>query len=349
MNTGGSRAAALALVLTARLASAGEAIAPPAGWEVPQAPTTASDKPDKKKKKAIAACCSYDQTCCSRQASIDAGANPSSVSRVVEVRFADLPEATVREAAEGQPPFDGAPPVRLINEDGQPFPWPKAPKQIRMLPPGPLGLIKWNMEWYSPSFDEKEFQGFGWGTVHYTNEKGQYTNDGEIAGNVAYVSIMQGEGDKLVYDEVNGKVAGSPAIKATFHIHAEAMHIVDQVVHGYRSVTKEKETSIAWVNFLLPQVIDGFESRDAKHDGGFFPSRFSNQTSYTLYRLPYGPGKSNMATFLMEDRDKRRWLNVSKKRPPKNWMRNVVVSASQTSVENEPRVSVMFFSDFTFD
>jgi hypothetical protein len=50
----------------------------------------------------------------------------------------------------------------------------------------------------------------------------------------------------------------------------------------------------------------------------------------------------------LDDDDKRRWIGVSKKRPPKILMRNMVVTASQTSVESEPRVSVLFFEDFTF-
>lgn len=287
------------IIATARFASAEEIIAPPAGWEVPPAPVASSDKPEKDKKKIGPACCKFDQTCCSRQAEIDSRARPRPVVRVVEVRIGDVPEAAIREAAEGAPPItEDVPPVRLVNEDNQPFPWPKAPGEIRMLPPGPLGEVAWNSDWPTPCWDEDELKSLGWGEVHYPKEKTKYTNDGEIAGKVEYLSIRQGEGDKLVVDIAKGTVLGSPALKATYHLHVEAAHVVDKVVHAYKATTKEKEQTVTWVNFLLPQVIEGFESPHAKHQGAFFPSRFSRAWSYSLYRLPFGPGKSNMATFV---------------------------------------------------
>lgn len=349
MKTSVTFVALAAWALAGRAAMADDSITPPAGWEVPPAPAASTDKPAKTKKTVGPACCAFDQTCCSRQSDIDSQANPRFVVRVVEVRIADLPEATIREAAEGAPPIEDAPPVRLINEDGKPFPWPSAPGEIRMLPPGPIGEIGWNSEWGpSPSFDEEEFKGLGWGDVHYPKEKKTYANDAEIFGKVEYLSVQQGSGDKLVLDIAKGTVLGSPKLKATYHLHVEAAHVTDQVVHAYRDTTKEKDVATTWVNFLLPQVIEGFESKDAKHRGGFFPSRFSRSWSYSLYRLPFGSGRSNMATFRLDDDDKRRWLGVSKKRPPKIWMRNVLVSASQTSVESEPRGRVMFFEEFKF-
>jgi len=334
-----------ALLLTARLAAA-EGIAPPAGWEVPPVATEADDKP--KKKKIGPACCAFDSTCCSRQADIDASARPKTVQRRLEIRFADLPEATIREAAEGAPPLEDVPPVRLVNQDQQPYPWPKAPSEIRMLPPGPLGDINWKADWLVPSFDEDELKSLGWGTIHYVDSKKPFIADAEITGKVEYTSIQQGEGDKLVLDIAKGTVAGSPKIKGTYHLHVEAAHIVDKVVHAYRSTTKKDKETTTWVNFLLPQVIEGFESREAKHEGGFFPSRFSRSWSYSLYRLPYGPGLTNMATFRLDDDDKRRWIGVSKKRPPKIFARHVLVTTSQTTAESEPRTFVMFFDEFSF-
>ncbi|MBK9264148.1 MAG: hypothetical protein IPM54_30655 [Polyangiaceae bacterium] len=191
-------------------------------------------------------------------------------------------------------------------------------------------------------------RGLGWGEIHNTPEKGPYSNDAEITGKVEYVSIKQGEGDKLLIDIVKGKVLGSPAIKATYYQHVEAMNVADKVVHAYRVTTKDKDATTTWVNFLLPEVIEGFESPDAKHQGGFFPSRFSRHWSYSLYRLPYGPGRSNLATFRLDDDQKRRWIGVAKTRPPKMMSRNMVVSVSQTAAESEPRVRVMFFEDFVF-
>lgn len=336
-------------VFAARLATADEAITPPAGWEVSPVVSASNDKPDKGKKKPVGpACCAYDQTCCSRQADIDAQVHPRFVKRIIEVRIADLPEATIKEAAEGAPPIEDAPPVRLINEDGKPFPWVKAPREIRMLPPGPLGDINWNSEWgASPSFDEDELKGLGWGLVRYPKDGESYSNDAYITGKVEYLSVQQGEGEKLLLDIVKGTISGTPKIKATYYLHVEAAHIVDKVVHAYRATTKEKDVTTTWVNFLLPQVVEGFESKDAKHQGGFFPSRFSRWWSYSLYRLPFGPGRSNMATFRLDDDDKRRWIGVDKKRPPKVWMRQMLVSASQTSVESEPVARVVFFEDFT--
>lgn len=336
-----------AMVVTARLAAA-EGIAPPAGWEVPPVATESADKGAKPKKKIGPACCAFDLTCCSRQADIDAAVKPKTVQRVVELKIADLPEASIREAAEGAPPLEDVPPVRLINEDQLAFPWSSPPQQIRMLPPGPIGEISWNDSWASPSFDEKELQSLGWGTVHYIDEKKKYFADAEITGKVEYTSVQQGEGDKLVLDIAKGTVSGSPKIKGSYHLHAEAAHVVDKVVHAYKSTTKKDKDTTMWVNFLLPQVIEGFESRAAKHEGGFFPSRFSRSWSYSLYRLPYGPGLTNMATFRLDDDDKRRWVGVSKKRPPKIFSRHVLVATSQTSAEAEPRTFVMFFDEFSF-
>ncbi len=350
MKTRVSIVAIAAFGMTSRIANADDAAAPPAGWEVPPLSATSADKQAKEKKKIGPACCAFDSTCCSRQADIDAGVKPRGVVRVIAVRISDLPEATIKEAAEGAPPIEGAPPVRLINEQSQPFPWEDPPKEIRMLPPGPLGDLDWNLKWGpSPSFDESDLRSLGWGIVHYPSEKGHYANDAEIAGKVEYLSVQQGEGDKLVLDIAKGTVLGSPVLKATYHLHVEAANVADKVVHVYRATTKDKDETTNWVNFLMPQVIEGFESRAAKHQGGFFPSRFSRSWSYSLYRLPYGPGLSNMATFRMDDDDKRRWIGVSKQRPPKIWMRNMVITASQTSVESEPRVSVMFLEDFTFN
>ncbi len=340
--------AGFAVIVAGQTAHADEVVAPPAGWEIPQSVTVSTDKPGKTNKKSAPACCSFDPTCCSRQMDIDSQKEPILAKRVIEVRLADLPEAVIREVDKGAPPIEDAPPVRLLNEDGQPFPWSKAPKQIRMLPPGPLGDINWNMEWFVPSFDDTEFQGMGWGTVHYVTDTRHYAADAEIAGRVRYDSIQQGPGDKLIFDIVDGTVSGSPKIKATYHLHAEAVNIVDKVVHGYLATTKTNDETTKWVHFLLPQVIDGFESKDAKHEGGFFPSRFSHTWTYSLYKLPYGPGRSNLATFRMDDDDKRRWIGVSKKREPKTWMRRVLVSASQTVVEAEPRIRVMFYEEFAF-
>ncbi len=348
MKTNVATLSVLVAVMSGQTVWAQEAPAPPTGWEVPPSPTVSTNKPAKAKKKVGPACCTFDSTCCSRQADIDAHAHPQTVARVVVVRFADLPEARLREVAAGEPPIEDAPPVRLLNEDSQPYPWSKAPKQIRMLPPGPLGDISWHSEWSLPSFDEKEFQSLGWGTIHYVGEQPHFAPDAEIAGKMQYTSVQQGPDDKLIFDSVIGTVSGSPKVKATYHLHAEAVRLVDQVVHGFLVTTKKDNETTKWVHFLMPQVIDGFESKDAKHEGGFFPSRFSRSWTYTVYKLPFGPGRSNLATFRMDDDDKRRWLGVPKKRPPKIWMRSVLVSVSQTHVENEPVLRIMFFSEFAF-
>lgn len=348
MKTNVATLSLLAAVMSGQTVWADEAPAPPMGWEVPPSLAESTDKPAKDKKKVGPACCTFDSTCCSRQSDIDAQARPQTVARVIEVRLADLPEATIREVAEGAPPIEDVPPVRLLNEDGQPFPWSETPGEIRMLPPGPLGDINWPMQYFVPSFDEKEFQSLGWGTVHFVKDKKKFVPDMEIAGKVQYDSVQQGPGDKLIFDSVTGVVSGSPKVKATYHLHAEAAHIVDKVVHGYLATTKEKRQTTKWVHFLMPQVIDGFESKDAKHDGGLFPSRFTRAWTYTVYKLPYGPGRSNLATFRMDDNDKRRWLGVPKKRPAKAWRRDVLVSASQTHAENEPVVRIMFFPEFAF-
>lgn len=349
MKSSVSIAISSALLVTVRLAAA-EGIAPPAGWEVPPVATGSPDKAAKPKKKQMGpACCAFDSTCCSRQADIDASAKPKTIQRSIEIKFAELPEATIREVAEGGTLLEDVPPVRLLNEGGQPYPWPKAPREIRMVPPGPLGAIAWNDGWLSPSFEEKELQSLGWGTIHYVDDKKPYFADAEITGKVEYTSIRQGDGDKLIFDIAKGKVSGSPNVKGTYHLHVEAAHVVDKVVHAYRSTTKTEKAMTTWVNFLLPQVIEGFESMDAKHEGGFFPSRFSRSWSYSLYRLPYGPGLTNMATFRLDDDDKRRWIGVSKQRPPKIFMRHVFVTTSQTSAEKEPRTYVMFFDEFSFN
>jgi hypothetical protein len=324
---------------------------PPAGWEMPPPlAVKAAGKPKNGKKAESAACCKFDSTCCSRQSTIDEFVAPRA-SRMLDVRFADLPEAVVKEAPKDGPPFDGAPAARVTDDGGAPFPWPAGPKgyNVHITPPGRYGQVKFcavglcadGVAWPDPYFDPMEYRGMGVGTIR-TIKPGPDKGKSLLVGDIEYVSFAAGEGGKVVVDEVKGKLAGSPDVKATFWMHAEAVDVAAGVVHAYRGPYRDEKISDQRVTFVLPEVILGFDSLDAKHTGGFFRSRFSQAWPFTSYHLPFGPGRSNLVNFAIDDWQYRRWFPRAKDAEKLPKMFRGVIAVSQTSVEAAPRVRILF-------
>jgi hypothetical protein len=314
--------------------------APPAGWEAP--PPLASADAGKKKKGKIepAACCVYDDICCSRQLEMDhAGSNHE--GRIFEVRFADLPDLVVKEAPADGPGIEGAPAVRVIDGRGRPYPWPdEARDDVRVMPPGPLGEVKWRSDYPEPFFEDPQYRGMGYGAIHefYGKREGAAT---ALTGAVEFASFKAGPDGKVIVDRVKGKLEGTPAVHATYWAHAEAVPVMPGVTNAYRIRDKDGERVV----FVLPEVVLGFESKDTKTDGGFLPSRFSRSWSFTTYTMPVGPGRSGLSTFLIHDYLVARWF------PPKGGVPKLeesilaMLASSQTSVEAEPRLRLVLFEE----
>lgn len=323
----------------ARAENAG-APSPPAGWEAPPPLAKApSEKAPKNKKPESPACCKFDSTCCSRQTTVDTFVPPRP-ARVFDVRLADLPEAVIKEAAKDGPPIAGAPSPKVTDDGGRPFPWPGGPQGylVHIVPPGRYGSIK-TSDWWANYFEEPEYRGMGAGEVRtITKESAKDRGVGLLYIPVEFQSFAKGEGDKIAFDDVKGRLEGSPEVKATYWMHVEAANVAAGIVHGYRGPYEGEPRA----SFLLPEVILGFESKDAKTVGGFFPSRFSNTVSFTMYHLPLGPGRSGLVNGKIDERQIHRWFPRPKGAEALPSAFQIVLATSQTSVEAEPRVRVMF-------
>ena len=318
-------------------AGAPEAPSPPAGWEVPPTPV-AKSSPKKPAKPLAPACCKYDQLCCSRQTELD-HATPFFKKHAVEVRVSELPEAVVKEAPEDKPGIEGVPALKLMDAGGRPYPWARGPDgAIVALPPGRFGNIKWRSEWSDSYFAEEKYRGMGAGAMHEVAAGLRDGGKSALFGPLEFTSIDKGQGDRAVYDFVKGKLDGSPVPSATRWVHAEAAPVAAGVVYAFRIKNGDEEV----VTFLLPEVFLGFESKDAKTEGGFFPSRFSTTVPYTLYKLPVGPGRSNLVTFRLEDFQVNRWFERPKGSAKWPSAVGMEIAVSQTSAEAEPRVRILF-------
>ncbi len=312
-----------------------EAPKPPAGWEMPPPPAAPPKAKKGAKAKKVAACCAYDDVCCSRQSEIDA-ARPKHVVRVVELSLSDLPEELVKEGAV----VTGVPPVRVLDGLGRPFPWPDGPKkELRMMPPGRFGDIRWKSEWWRPFFADKKYREMGYGATLLVDKTDSEKGNAALSGEVEYTAIDQDKEGKVIVDFVKGKVEGSAELHATRWAHAETFTVADGFVHAFRRKQKEEELVV----FVLPEVVLGFEAKDATHDGGFLPSRFSSDVAFTMYMLPVGEGRSALVTFRVFDSQVARWFPRPKgtEKPP--FVRSMELSSSQTSAEPEPRLRVLFF------
>lgn len=314
---------------------AADAPAPPPGWE---APPPLDTKPAKKAK--AAACCQYDAICCSRQTSIN-DASIRRVARVVEVRFADLPKEEVKEAPKDGPGIEGVRPLVILDGQGRAFPWPDGPVgQIRLMPRGACGELSLGKDdWPSAFYAEPEFQGMGAGRVlGYIKDKPADKGRSLIAGVISYLAFDRADADGIAVERVEGTLQGSADVRVSRWARVVAAPILPGRVNAYQ----DKQGDEARAVFILPEVQLGFEAKDTKRSGGFFPVRGEWTEAYTSYAIPVGPGRSGVGTFVFFGRWMRRWF------PPKNQEKLAPrqpggVAVSQTSVEAEPRARVFLY------
>jgi hypothetical protein len=313
---------------------------PPPGWEAPPEPAAPIPKTTSPRIKA-AACCAYDQLCCTRQSTIDE-ARPARVVRVAEVRWSDVPSLVVKEAPNDKPGIEGAPPPRIIDGDGRPHPWIDGPRvEVRVMPPGRFGAMSWGNGWTMPFFSDRRYRGMGYGIPRAAADN-PAADQGKslLTGLLTYLSFAQGENGAIILDRVKGTLAGSPDVRATEWAHVESVPVVYGVVNAYR----DKVGDVDRVVYLLPEVILGFESKDTKVTGGFFPVRGESTEAYTTYAMPAAPGRSGLGAFLLMDHQARRWFPRAKDAPEPPPEASMALAASQTAAEPEPRLRVLFFA-----
>ncbi|MFT3767513.1 MAG: hypothetical protein QM820_18825 [Minicystis sp.] len=338
MRTVAAVCAIAAVIMISPSAGADSPPPPPPGWEQPPPlPGPPSGKP------AAPACCAYDSVCCERQRAIDAPVEFDHMVTVVDVDVANLPEIEVKTADKDHPGIPGVAPVRAVDGRGRPSPWPDGPQlEMRVMPPGRFGEILWHREWSEPWFADAEYSGMGHGIVLTVGRRqaGAGPEASALVGPVSYVAIDKAPSDRIAYDHVEGVLQGTTAVAATLWEHVEPAPIYDNYLQGWRGKLDESPAVV----FLLPEVILGFESRDAKSHGGFFPSRFSRTVAFTRYTLPYGPGRSALVTFEFNQWAGKRWFArpAGAEKIPER--RSVALFTSQTAAEAAPRVRVLLFA-----
>jgi hypothetical protein len=336
-------AALAALALVAALAGqarAADAPSPPAGWEVP--PPLASATPDKaaKKKKAkAAACCLYDDLCCARQSELDS-IRTNRMAKAFDVRFSELNALVEKRAPEGGT-IEGLPALRVLDGRGRSYPWSDGPlSEVRVLPKGRFGFIslgdKTEYVWA-----DKERQANGYGVIYSYDWQKIAPDKGRagMTGDVEFTSYDEAPEGRIAIDVVRGKLAGTPEIQGASWSHVEAVPVAGHVLHAYRGE--------GTVTFLLPLVDLGFESLDAKVAGGWEPaSRFSSGNSpSTTYTFPAAPTRSALGTCTLNDWQVARWFARPKGAEKTKRTLRMVLAASQTNAEPEPRLRVVFFDD----
>jgi hypothetical protein len=285
-----------------------------------------------------AACCRFDTTCCFKQSAADA-ALPDTAREIYPIKVSELPESRHQLAATGEPPFAGVPQLRYMDDTGQPPPWPGGPKNaIRLMPPGRFGEITWQ-DSFEPFFADPSRRGMGYGELHTIRGKDAIQALASLVGRVAYVGIAQGEGGKLVFDQVEGRLAGSLELRATEWTHAEAAPVAGGYAHAFRGDYEGAERAV----IVMPEVVLGGESPGVKLRGGFFPSRFSRDQAFTLYGMPIGPGTGALAAFSMTDNQYHRWFPRTVALGKPTDFTDMIVSSSRTSVEPEAHVSLVIF------
>lgn len=316
---------AAALTLAPLIARADAPPAPPEGWEAPAPPAPPAPRPKGK----AAACCAHDQACCIAQSLVDA-ARPMTVLRTLTCSARDLPASTLKVGDD----VEGAPDVRAVDGLGRPFPWGDGPKiEVRVVPPGLLGEVTFRGHTV-PFFFEPRLRSMGFGMVNHLSV-GADSADAALRGKVSYVALDRGENGAVTVDRAEGSLAGSTKVKATRYEHAVAAPIIEGVLHGYRTTTAEGEALV----LLLPEVVLGIKTRDVASEGGFYAVRGAVQQAYTAYTLPIGPTSSGMAVFTLLHSQIRRYLypDAAAAQPE---TATLVISASRTSAEAEPRVTV---------
>jgi hypothetical protein len=311
------------------------AFAPPSGWEVPPPVAT---KTSGAKKTAAPACCEFDALCCARQSAVDRVRRPA--IRTFGVRFTDVPDAVVKEAPKDGSPIEGVPAVRVVDGKGSPFPWNDGPKdfEIRFIPPGAVGYIRFGKNFSGAHYEDPEYRSLGYGTtapITETPDRGRSL----LQGPLEYWTYNRGEGDAIIHDHVKGKLQGSATIVTERWVHVATINAAEGVVHAYRATYDDKP----YLFFLLPEVIVGFESKDAVTFGGTGNDRFASDFPYTLYRFPVGPGHSDTTNCILGEWQRGRWFNRPKDamKLPRETL--ISISMSQTSVESEAQIRIMFF------
>ena len=308
---------------------------PPSGWEMPP-PVVAKSAGGKKVE--APACCGFDKLCCARQADIDRGIRPPA-RQTFAVPFANVPEATMKKATAGGPPIEGIPDLHVVDGEGTPFPWQAGPQlyEIRIIPDGKVGFIRFGKNFTSGHYGDVKYRSLGYGLtipISDTPDKGRSL----LKGPLEYWVYNRSKGEEIVVDYVKGQLDGSPKILAEQWAHTEALNAAEGVVHVYRMVYEDNP----YVFFLLPEVIVGFDSKDAKTFGGTGNDRFASDFPYTLYRFPLGPGRSNMANCILREYEVKRWFERPKNASKLPDDMPIVFSMSQTSVEKEPQIRIMF-------
>lgn len=319
----------------ANVAPAETAPQPPAGWEKPP-PLASISSGDKKT--GTPACCGFDQTCCARQTDIDRGIRKPA-RKTFAVPFAKIPEPVVKEATKDGPPIEGIPDLHIVDGKGAPFPWKDGPEQfeIRLIPDGELGFIRFGKGNSSPHFRNPKYRSLSYGvttSIAETQDQGRSL----LKGPLEYWLYNRGQGDEIILDHVKGRLDGSPKVIAERWVHATAINIAEGIVHVYRATYEDKP----YVFFLLPEVVIGFESKDTLTFGGTGNDRFATDFPYTLYRFPLGGGRSNTINCFIRQYEVQRWFER-----PKGGLKfpeemPIILWMSQTSVESEPRIGGMF-------
>lgn len=300
-------------------------IQPPPGWEAPP-PAPALPTPRTKVQPAV--CCRSDKDCCLPQTEIDNA--QTSIKRVLAIAYTGLPSATVKDAPKDGPGVEGAPALRFLDGKGSPPPWPGGPsREVRVLPPGRFGEVRWGEDW-EPFFADKDYQSMGYG-VRRDVRKGEPANT--LQGKVEMTWFSQGEGGKVVCDFIEGKLAGKPELVATRWVHAEAVPVAEDLGHAYRLE--------GGVVIVFPEVIQGLNPEPTRLKGGFFPSRFSRSVAFSEYTMPARAGTSAVATFVLLDQQVRRWFPRPKGagKPAESF--SGLLSSSQTSAEGEPSIRLV--------
>lgn len=324
------------LPLAVGVATAGEGAGPPAGWEEP--PPLALPAPRASGSARPAACCRFDATCCFKQSANDA-ARPEAAQKIYPIKVSELPEARRQAAEAGGPPIAGVPPLRYLDDTGQPPPWPGGPKNaIRLMPPARFGEIHWQDE-RSPFFLDPANRGMGYGELHTIRGKDAIAALASLVGKVSYTAFNEGEGGRVLVDLVEGQLAGSLDLRASAWTHADAAPVAEGHAHAFRGFYEGDERVV----IVLPEVVLGGESGGVKLRGGFFPSRFSRSEAFTLYALPLTPGTAALALFSMSDSQFLRWFPRPAGLGKPADRTGMVVSSSRTSAEPEAHVSLLVF------
>jgi hypothetical protein len=273
------------------------------------------------------------------------------VVRVAEVRFEDLPEIVVRDAAPGGPSVEGAPGLQMFDGLFRLAPWPDGPKrEVRLVPIGACGLMRWgygNGAWHPFYRSPRNREGWGdFGAVSGIAGNGDLGQT--FAGQVEYTTVDDGPGGALAVDYVRSVLQGAAAPAVARWGHVDAAPVVDRWVHSFRGWPANSEVAGKEgpaVTFMLPAASLGNETRDEEHTSGILVEGHSPFFSaLTSFSLPAGRGRGALARFEIERRQIARWVPQPQgfERPPRTM--RILLSSSQTSVEPSPRVRVVIFA-----